>query len=98
MSESALISLILKLAFHINEIFLPHNGFDHKAQIFSDGITIAFAYDLTGILNSKLDFQILVPVGIYLKFAFSDPSGIIFIDVFNLKAMFDVEFFQSCQD
>ena len=40
---------------HIDEIFLTDNGFDHKAQIFGNGISIAFAHDLTRILNRKLD-------------------------------------------
>jgi hypothetical protein len=83
---------------HVDEVLLPNDGPDHKSQIFSHGIPIAFANDLAGVLNRKFDFQILVPIGIDLEFSFPDPFGIVFVDVFNLKIMLDVEFFQSFQD
>jgi hypothetical protein len=83
---------------HIDKVFFTHNGFHHETEVFGDGIPIAFAYDLTGILNRKLDFQILVPVGIDLELSLADPFGIVFIDVLDDKIVLDVEFFQSCQD
>jgi hypothetical protein len=83
---------------HIDEVFFPHNGFQHETQVFCDGVSIAFTYDLTRVLDGKLDFQILVPVGVDIQFAFPNPLGIVFIDVFDLKIMRDIEFFQSCQD
>jgi hypothetical protein len=86
------------IGLHIDKIFFPHHGFDHEAQIFGNWIPIALAHDLTGVLDRKLNFQILVPVGIDLELSFADPFGIIFIDIFDDEIMLDVEFFQSCQD
>jgi len=83
---------------HINEIFFSHDGFHHKPQVFGNGITKGFTHDLARVLSGKLDFQVLVPVGIDLEFSLANPLGIIFIDVFNLKIMLNVKFFQSCQD
>ncbi len=83
---------------HVNEILFPHYGLDYEAQIFGNGIPIAFTNDLTGILNRKLDFQIFVPVGIDFQSAFTNPFGIVLINVFNFKIMFDIEFFQSGPD
>jgi hypothetical protein len=83
---------------HFNEIFFPHNRFDHESQVFSNGVPESFTHDLTGILHRKFDFQILVPVGVDFQPAFPDPLGIIFVDVLDDKVMLDLEFFQSCQD
>ena len=83
---------------HIDEIFFTYHGFDHKTQIVCNGIAKGLSNDLAGVLNRKLDLQILVPVGIDLQFSFTDPFGIIFIDVLDFKIMFDVEFFQSGPD
>ena len=83
---------------HINKIFFSHDGFYHKPQIFGNGIAKSFTHDLTRVLSGKFNFQVLVPVGIDLELAFANLLGIIFIDVFNLKIMLDVKFFQSCQD
>ena len=46
----------------------------------------------------KFDFQILVPVGIDIQFALPDPFGVVFIDIFDLKFVGNIELFQSCQD
>lgn len=83
---------------HVDEVFLTHNRFYDKSEIFCNGVAVGFTNDLTGILNRELDLKILVPVGIYLEFTFPDPSCIVLIDVFNFKAVFDVEFFQSGPD
>jgi hypothetical protein len=83
---------------HINKILFAYNGFDHETQVFGDRITITFSNNLAGILYRELDFQILVPVGIDLQPAFTDPFGIIFIDVFDFKIVFDIKFFQSGPD
>ena len=83
---------------HINEVLFTHHGFDDKAQIFRDGIPIRLPHNLAWILNGKFYFQVLVPVGIDLQFSFPDPFSVIFINVFDDKIMFDIEFFQSCQD
>ena len=51
---------------HIDEILFTHHGLDDIAQIFRDGVTIRLPHNLTGILNGKLYFQVLVPIGIDL--------------------------------
>jgi len=83
---------------HVDEVFFTHHGFDHKPQVFGNGIPIAFPNDLAGVLHREFDFQILVPVGIDFEFAFTDPFGIVLINIFDLKFMFQVEFFQSGPD
>lgn len=83
---------------HVDEIFFTHNGFDYKSKVLCNGISIGFTNDLAGILDRELDLEILVPVRIYLEFAFPDPACIVLVDVFNFKAVLDVKFFQSCQD
>ena len=83
---------------HIDEIFFSNHRPDHIAKIFGHGIAKALSNDLAGILYGKLDFQVLVPVGIHLELAFADPLGIVFIDAFDFKIVFDVEFFQSGPD
>jgi hypothetical protein len=83
---------------HIYKVFFPDDRFDHIAQIFGDRFPKCLAHDLTGILDGKFNFQILVPIGIYLELSLADPFGIVFIDVLDDKVMLDVEFFQSCQD
>jgi hypothetical protein len=65
-TASAAAVIVGPVGLHIDKIFLPHNGFDNKSQIFSNGVTIAFPDDLAGVLNGEFDFQILVPVGIDL--------------------------------
>ena len=40
---------------HIDKIFLPYDGFHHKPKIFGDRVSIAFPYNLAGILGGKLD-------------------------------------------
>ena len=86
------------IGLHINEVFLAHNCLDHITQIFSNGIAETFSNNLARILNRKLDFQILVPVGIDFQFPLTDPFGIIFINVLDFKIVFDIEFFQSGPD
>jgi hypothetical protein len=83
---------------HIDKVFFPDDRFDHIAQIFGNGIPITLAHDLTGVLDGKFNFQILVPIGIYLELSLANPFGIVFIDVLDDKVVLDVEFFQSCQD
>ena len=82
----------------IDKIFFPHHRFDHKPQVFGNGIPIAFPDNLTGILDCEFDLKIFVPVGIDRKFSFTDPLGIVFINIFYVKIVFKVKFFQSCQD
>jgi hypothetical protein len=90
--------IIGPVGLHINKVFCSNDRFDHIAQVFGNRIPKGLAHDLAGILDGKLNFQILVPVGIYLEPSLTDPFGIIFIDVLDDKIVLDVEFFQSCQD
>ena len=83
---------------HIYKVFFSDDRFDHVSQIFGNGIAEGLAHDLTGILDGKFNFQVLVPVGIDLEPSFPDPLGIVFIDVLDDKVVFDLKFFQSCQD
>jgi hypothetical protein len=83
---------------HLDKIFLAHDRLDGKSKIFGNGVPEAFAHDLARILNGKFNLQILVPVGIDLQFSFPNPLRIVFVNVFHLKIVGNVEFFQSCQD
>jgi len=83
---------------HVDEVFFAHNGFHHKPQVIGNGIAIAFPHDLTGILDRKFNFQVFVPVGVHLEFAFTYPFGIVFVNIFYIKVMFQVVFFQSGPD
>ena len=83
---------------HIDKVFFPDDRFDHESQIFGNRFPITLAHDLTGVLHGKFNFQVLVPIGIYLELSLADPFGIVFIDILDDKVMLDVEFFQSCQD
>lgn len=47
---------------HVHKVFFAHNGFNHKTKIFGNGIAIAFADNLTGILYREFDLALLVPV------------------------------------
>ena len=83
---------------HVDEIFLPDHRFDNVAQVFGNGVTEAFADDLTGVLYGELYFEVLVPVGINLEFAFPDPFGVVFVDILYFKIVLEIEFFQSGPD
>ncbi len=83
---------------HVDKIFFANNGFDNKTQVFGNWISKSFSNNLAGVLYGELDFQILVPVGIDLQLTFADPFGIIFIDIFDFKIVFQIEFFQSGPD
>jgi hypothetical protein len=83
---------------HIDEIFLADHRLDHKTKILGNRIAVTLADDLAGILNREFDFQVLVPVGVDLEFAFTNPFGIVFVDAFNFKVVLEVEFFQSGPD
>ncbi len=83
---------------HIHKVFFPHNRFDHISQIIGNGVAVAFSDNLTGILDREFDLAIFVPVGVDLEFALANPLGIILVNALYFNFMFDVEFFQSCQD
>jgi hypothetical protein len=61
---------------HIDKIFFTHNRFHRIPQIFGHGIPKSLSHQLAGILHREFDFQILVPIGIDLQFAFTNPLGI----------------------
>jgi hypothetical protein len=83
---------------HVDEVFFAYHGFDHKPQVFGNGIPIAFPNDLAGVLHREFDLQVLVPVGVDFEFALTDPLGIVLINIFDFKVVFQVEFFQSGPD
>jgi hypothetical protein len=97
-AAAAATEVVGPVGLHVDEILLAHHGFDHEAQVFSNGIPVAFAHDLAGILDREFDFQVLVPVGVDLEFALTYPCGIIFVDVLDFKIVLEVEFFQSGPD
>jgi hypothetical protein len=90
--------IVRSVGVHLDEIFFPHHRFHNKPEVFCNRIPKGFADDLTRILNRKLDLEVLIPVGVDLQFSLPDPFGIIFVDIFYLKGVFDIELFQSCQD
>ena len=83
---------------HIDIVFCAYHGFDNKPKVLGDRVSQGLSHDLTGILHSKLDFQILVPIGVYLQLPFPDPFGVVFDDAFDFKVMLNVEFCQSDPD
>ena len=90
--------IVGSIGLHVDKVFFTDNGFDNKAQVFGYGVSVAFANDLAGVLYGKLDFKILVPVGIDFESSFPDPFGIIFVNIFYFKIVLKVEFFQSGPD
>ena len=97
-ATAAATEIVGAVGLHVDEILFADHGFDNKAQVFGDGVAKTFANDLAGILHREFDLQVLVPVGIDLEFAFADPFGIVLIDIFDFKVVFQVEFFQSGPD
>jgi hypothetical protein len=97
-AAAAAAKIVGPIGLHVDEIFLTHHRLDHKAEIFGDGIAVTLAYDLTRVLHREFKFQIRVPVRTDLEFAFADPFGIVFIDIFDLKVVGEIEFFQSGPD
>jgi hypothetical protein len=83
---------------HLNKIFFTHHRFHRVPQIFGHRISKGLAYQLAGVLNRKLDFQVLVPIGINLQLSFPDPLGIILNDTLYFKVVLNFEFFQSEPD
>jgi hypothetical protein len=49
-------------------------------------------------LHREFDIQIGVPIRTDVEFAFANPFGVVFIDVFDLKVVVEVEFLQSGPD
>ena len=82
----------------LNLDFFAYSCCNRKSKIFRYLITKTFPHNLTGILHRKFDLEILVPVRIWLQFTLSYPPGIVFVDIFGLEVMHDVEFFQSGPD
>lgn len=97
-AATAAAEVVGAIGLHVDEILFTDHGFDHKSKILGNGVAVAFTDDLTGVLHRELDLQILVPVGVDLEFAVTDPLGVIFVDVLDFKIVFQVEFFQSGPD
>ena len=83
---------------HLDEVLFPHDRLHHKPEILCYGIAEGLSNNLARILDRELDFKLLVPVRVDFQLSFPDPLGVVFIYVFNLEGMLDVELFQSCQD
>jgi hypothetical protein len=83
---------------HINKVFFPDDGLYHKTEIFSNRITKGFPDQLAGVLNRKLDLEVLIPFRIYLELSLLDPLSVKLNDALNFKIMRDVEFFESGPD
>ena len=97
-TSPAAAEVVRTVGVHVNEVLFSNHRFHHEAQVFGNRIPITFTDDLTGILHGEFDFQIFVPIGIDLESAFTDPTGIIFINAFDFKVVSNVEFFQSGPD
>ncbi len=97
-TAAAAAKIVGAVGLHVDEIFFSDNGFHHKPQVVGNGIAIAFSDNLTGILNRKFDFKVFVPVRVDLQFALTNPFGIVFVNIFDFKVLFQVEFFQSGPD
>jgi hypothetical protein len=55
-SAAAAAAIVIgSVGLHVDEVFFAHHGFDHKPKILGNGIAIALADDLAGILNRELD-------------------------------------------
>jgi len=55
-APSAATVIIGSIGLHVDKVLLPHHSFYHKAQIFGDGISVAFTNNLAWILDCELDF------------------------------------------
>ncbi len=97
-AAAAAAKVIGAVGLHVDEVFFADNGFHHKSQVVGNGVAIAFSYNLTGVLDREFDFQVFVPVRVDLEFAFANPFGIVFVNIFYIKVMFEIEFFQSGPD
>jgi hypothetical protein len=97
-AAAAAAKVVGAVGLHIDKVLFSDNGFHHKPQVIGNGVSIAFSDNLTGILNRKFNFQVFVPVGVYLKFAFTNPFGIVLVNIFYFKVLFQVKFFQSGPD
>ncbi|GAB6113265.1 hypothetical protein JCM14713_30230 [Desulfomicrobium salsuginis] len=83
---------------HVDEVLLADHGFDDKAQVLGDGVPVALANDLAGVLNREFYAQLPVPVGVDLELPLPDPFGVVFIDVLDFETVLYAEFVQSGPD
>lgn len=97
-SASSAAVVVRLVGMHLDKIFLSHDRLYDVAQIIGHGVTKTLSHDLAGILNRELDFQILIPIGVYLQFTFTDPFCVILVNARNLQICPDVELFQSGPD
>ena len=82
-AATAATEVIGTVRLHVNEVLFTYYGFNNKTQVFSNGVTIAFSDNLTGILYRKFNLQVFVPVGTGFKPTFTDPFCIIFVNIFD---------------
>ncbi len=82
----------------VNEVFFTNTGLEDIAHVICNRIAKGLADQVAWILNGELYFQVLVPVGRNLYFAFVEPPGVETQDGFNLEIVRNLEFFQSEPD
>jgi hypothetical protein len=98
-SAAATAAVIVRpVRMHVDKILFAHHRFNRISQVFGHRISEGFADKLTGILHRKLNFEVLVPVGIDFQLSFFDPLGIILNDAPDLKLVLNIKFFQSGPD
>jgi hypothetical protein len=83
---------------HLDEVLFSDDGLHHETEVVCRGVAVTLAYDLAGILDRKLDLQVLVPVGVYLEFSLPDPFGVVSVDARDFQIGGDVELLQSGPD
>jgi len=83
---------------HINEVLFTNHCLNYKPQVISHRIAQRLPDELAGVLNRKLDLQVLVPVGVDLELTLPDPLRVKFDDASDFEIVRDVEFFQSGPD
>jgi len=83
---------------HLYNVFLTHAGGNNISKVICNNIAFTFAYNLTWILDSKLDLSVFIPVGVNLQSSLANPFRVVSIDRGNFKFVIDIEFFQSGPD
>jgi hypothetical protein len=95
---AATTEVVGSIRLHVYKIFLSDHAFDDKTKILSNRISQRCSNQLTRILNSEFNPQILVPVGTDFQFTLTDPLGVVFNNALSFKVMSNIKFFQSDPD
>ena len=70
---------------HFYKILFTHHRFHGISQVFGHRISKGLSHQLAGVLHRKLNFEVLVPIGVDLQLSFFDPLGIKLDDAPDLK-------------